>query len=251
MSAAKRTGEVNMKLGGKTALIVGASRGIGRRTAEMFSNAGANVVISSRSEPELMELEFKLNTRGNTEILALAADASNPKDAEMLAAQTLENFGSIDFLVITAGVGILKPFDQLSSDDLDESFAANTKTAFNVMKAVLPPMKEKRSGRIVAVPGVLGKVPMMNAAAYCASKYALTGMVKCLKEEYRRYGIRFSLMHFGGVDSTFWDGIDMKIDRSKMLTVEAAAEAIFFSATQIGEGVMSEVVLLPESHQLI
>jgi hypothetical protein len=76
-------------------------------------------------------------------------------------------------------------------------------------------------------------------------------MIKCLKDEYKRYGIRFSLMHFGGVNSTFWDGIEMKVQRDKMLSVEAAARSVFFAATQEGEGVMSEIVLVPESHQIV
>ena len=92
---------------------------------------------------------------------------------------------------------------------------------------------------------------MMQASGYCAAKYALTGMVKCLAQEYKRFGIRFSLMHLGGVDSSFWDDITMRVDRTKMLSVDAAAQAAFFAATQEGEGVMAEVVLMPESHQLV
>lgn len=240
-----------MKLDGRTAVVVGAGKGIGRKTAELFASSGANVVVSSRTELELLELEYKLNAMGSSEALALAADAAEPDDAEMLISETIERFGSIDYLVISAGKGILKPFEALDPEELEESFTINTLTAFNVLKAALPTMKEKKFGRVVAIPGILGKAPMMGAAAYCASKYALTGMIKCLKEEYKRYGIRFSLMHFGGVDSSFWDDIEMKVDRSKMLTVDAAAKAVFFAATQEGEGVMSEVVLLPESHQLI
>ena len=128
---------------------------------------------------------------------------------------------------------------------------ANVRTAFNVLHAVLPVMAAQKFGRVVAFPGILGKAPMAQGAGYCAAKYALTGMIKCLAQEYRRYGIRFSLMHLGGVDSSFWDNITMRVDRAKMLSVEAAAKSAFFAATQEGEGVMAEVVLMPESHQLI
>jgi len=240
-----------MDLIGKTAVVVGAGRGIGRKTAEYFAEAGANVVISSRNEAELMELEYKLRNAGAPDVLAFPADASAAGEAESLFRAAAERFRTIDFLVLTAGQGILKPFEDLTAADFDASISANARTAFNCLQAALPTMKAQGHGRVIAVPGVLGKAPMMNASAYCASKYALTGMVKCLKDEYRRYGIRFSLMHFGGVDSTFWDGISMKVDRTKMLTVEAAARAVFFAATQNGEGVMSEVVLLPESHQIV
>jgi NAD(P)-dependent dehydrogenase (short-subunit alcohol dehydrogenase family) len=75
-------------------------------------------------------------------------------------------------------------------------------------------------------------------------------MTKCLALEYKCFGIRFSLMHFGGVDTSFWDNISMRVQRDKMLTAEAAAKAVFFAATQQGEGVLGELVLQPESHQL-
>ena len=240
-----------MNLEGKTALIVGAGRGIGRASAELFSDAGANVVISSRNEAELMELEYKLNTRGNADVLSFEADASVESDVQALIEESIKRFGSIDYLVHAAGAGILKPFGELTAEDLDLLMTANVKTAFNVLQAVLPKMAENKFGRVIAIPGILGKAPMMQASAYCAAKYALTGMIKCLAQEYKRFGIRFSLMHFGGVDSNFWDDITMKVQRDKMLSIEAAANAVFFAATQEGEGVMAEVVLMPENHQLV
>ena len=240
-----------MNLEGKTALIVGASRGIGLASAELFSKAGANVVISSRGEAELLEAEYQLNAGGGAEVLALAADASIEADIRALVDESIGKFGSIDYLVLAAGAGILKPFGELTANDLDALFTANVKTAFNVLQAVLPTMAANKFGRVVAIPGILGKAPMMQASAYCAAKYALTGMIKCLAQEYKRFGIRFSLMHFGGVDSNFWDDITMKVQRDKMLSIDAAAKAVFFAATQEGEGVMAEIVLMPENHQLV
>jgi len=235
----------------KTVLVIGAGRGIGRGAAELFSDAGANVAISSRNEAELMELEYKLNTKGNSNILSFESDASVETDVKALVEETIKKFGAIDYLVHAAGLGILKPFGELTLADFDALINANVRTAFNVLQAVLPAMAERKFGRVVMIPGILGKAPMMQASAYCAAKYALTGMTKCLAQEYKRFGIRFSLMHFGGVDSPFWDNITMKVQRDKMLSVESAANAVFFAATQEGEGVMAEIVLMPENHQLI
>jgi NAD(P)-dependent dehydrogenase (short-subunit alcohol dehydrogenase family) len=240
-----------MNLEGKTALIVGAGRGIGRAVAELFSNAEANVVITSRTAPELMELEYKLNSKGNPNVLTAEADATIEADIKAVVAEALQRFGSIDYLIHSAGMGILKPFAELTTNDLDTLFNANVRSAFNVFQAVLPSMVENKFGRVVAIPGILGKAPMMQASGYCAAKYALTGMVKCLAQEYKRHGIRFSLMHLGGVDSDFWDNVTMKVQRDKMLSIEAAADAVFFAATQTGEGVMAEIVLMPENHQLV
>ncbi len=232
-------------------MVFGAGRGIGRRVAGLFSNAGANIVVSSRTESDLHELEFQLNAEGNPNVLSVAADAADRDEVDKVVSAAIGKFGSIDYLVHAAGLGILKPFGELTAADLDTLLNANVRSAFNVFQAVLPQMSEQKFGRVVAFPGILGKAPMMQAAGYCAAKYALTGMVKCLAQEYKRFGIRFSLMHLGGVDSTFWDDITMRIDRTKMLTVDAAANAAFFAATQEGEGVMAEVVLMPESHQLV
>ncbi|MBA2495229.1 MAG: SDR family oxidoreductase [Acidobacteria bacterium] len=240
-----------MNLEGKSVLIVGAGRGIGRASAELFSNAGANVVISSRTEPELMELEYKLNANGNPNVLAFAADAGIEADANALVNESIKKFGSIEYLVQAAGMGVLKPFGDITLADFDNLLHANVRTAFNVLQTVLPQMAARKFGRVIAIPGVLGKVPMMQASVYCAAKYALTGMIKCLAQEYKRHGVRFSLMHFGGVDSSFWDNIEMKVQPEKMLSINAAAHSIFFAATQEGEGVMSEIVLVPESHQII
>lgn len=240
-----------MNLEGKTALIVGAGRGIGRRAAELFSEAGANVVITSRSSAELLELEYQLNPLGNGDVLAAAADASVPDEAEAVVRQAVDRFGSVDYLIHTAGMGVLRPFAELTPADLDAVLNANVRTAFVMLQAVLPAMAAQKFGRVVMIPGILGKAPMAQASVYCAAKYALTGMIKCLKDEYKREGIRFSLMHFGGVDSSFWDNISMRVQRDKMLSVEAAARSVFFAANQEGEGVMSEMVLLPESHQLV
>jgi NAD(P)-dependent dehydrogenase (short-subunit alcohol dehydrogenase family) len=240
-----------INLEGKTVLIVGAGRGIGRRAAELFSEADANVVISSRNEPELAELEYKLNMNGNQNVLAIAADAGLEADVKALVDESIQKFGSIDYLIHAAGMGVLKPFGDITPADFDNLINANVRTAFNVLQAVLPQMAAQKFGRVVAIPGILGKAPMMQASGYCAAKYALTGMIKCLAQEYKRHGVRFSLMHFGGVDSSFWDSIEMKVQRDKMLSVDAAARSIFFAATQEGEGVMSEIVLMPESHQII
>jgi short-subunit dehydrogenase len=74
--------------------------------------------------------------------------------------------------------------------------------------------------------------------------------LKSLALETKRAGVRFSLLHLGGVNSSFWDDITMRVQRERMLSVEAAARAVHFAATQVGEGVLNELVLQPESHQL-
>jgi len=241
-----------MEFENKTVVIVGAGRGIGRAAAEIFSDAGANLTICSRNFAELMELEYKLNSKGNQNVLAMEADATVESDVNVLINETVKRFGGIDVLIHAAGLGVIKPFAELTLEDFQTSIDYNLKSAFLVLRTSLPIMAQRKAGKVIVIPGVLGKAPMAQASVYCAAKYGLTGLIKCLKEEYKRFGIKFSLMYFGGVDSNFWDNITtMRVDRSKMLTVEDAAKAIFFAATQNDNAVVAEIAMMPESHQLI
>jgi NAD(P)-dependent dehydrogenase (short-subunit alcohol dehydrogenase family) len=231
------------------AMVVGAGRGIGRLSAEMFADAGAALILASRNEAELSELEWKLERKGAS-VTSVPTDATDVNSVARLAEEATRRFGRVDTLVYAAGVGLLKPCAETTGEEFQRVMGTNVGGAFNVCQAVLPLMEKQKSGRVIALPGILGRAPMAQAAAYCASKYALTGMMKSLALEYKRAGVRFSLLHLGGVNTSFWDTISMRVQREKMLTVTAAARAVFFAATQEGEGVLNEIVLQPESHQL-
>lgn len=239
-----------MDLSDKVIMIVGAGRGIGRASATLFAEAEANLVLASRTKQEITELAFDLESRHVTQTLAVQTDATNPVSVERLVGEAVRRFGRIDTLVYAAGAGVLKPFDETSEEEFTRLMDVNVKGAFLTCKAVLPLMEKQKSGHIIALPGILGRSPMAQAAAYCASKYALTGMLKALALETKRSGVRVSLLHFGGVNTSFWDQITMKVQRERMLSVESAARAVLFAATQEGEGVLGELILQPESHQL-
>ena len=238
-----------MSLTGTVAMVVGAGRGIGRLSAEMFADAGAALILASRNEAELSELEWKLERKGAS-VTSVPTDATDVDSVARLVEEATRRFGRVDTLVYAAGVGLLKPFAETTGEEFQRVMGTNVGGAFNVCKAVLPLMEKQKSGRVIALPGILGRAPMAQAAVYCASKYALTGMMKSLALEYKRAGVRFSLLHLGGVNTSFWDTVTMRVQREKMLTVTAAARAVFFAATQEGEGVLNEIVLQPESHQL-
>ena len=239
-----------MGISGSVVMIVGAGRGIGRAAAEMFAAEGARLVLASRTEAELLELESALESRWGAGALSVPTDATSVEDVERLVGEAIRRFGRVDKLVYTAGVGSLKPFQETTPEEFERLLAVNVRGAFLLCKSVLPLMEGQRRGHVIAVPGILGRAPMAQAAAYCASKYALTGMLKSLSLEYKRAGVRFSLLHLGGVNTGFWDSVQMRVQRERMLTAEAAGRALLFAASQEGEGVMNEIVLQPESHQM-
>lgn len=239
----------------KVVLIVGAGRGIGRRAAELFHERGAHLAIASRNEAELAELNYKLTHRRNGdahpgEVLAQTADATSGASVANLVNATVEKFGRVDVLLYAAGIGVLKPFAEITDDDFVRVMNTNARGAFLTLKVVLPVMESQKGGHIIALPGILGRAPMAQASVYAASKYALTGMLKSVALEYKRAGVRISLLHLGGVNSSFWDTVTMRVQRERMLTVDAAAQAVLFAASQEGEGVVGEIILQPESHQM-
>jgi NADP-dependent 3-hydroxy acid dehydrogenase YdfG len=181
----------------------------------------------------------------------LLMDITRENEVNAAVAAVLQAAGTIDILVNATGIGIIRTMDQLSSDDFMQSLQTNLIGPFYLMKAVLPAMKEKKKGLIIQIPGVLGKVPMAGAAAYSASKYGLTGMMQSIREEIKRTDIRITQLFLGGVDSSFWDRIDLRVQRDKMIIAEEAARAIWFLCQQPSSGVVSEMVLQPFNHQAI
>lgn len=166
-------------------------------------------------------------------------------------AQAVATFGRIDGLVNAAGIGILKPWDKLEPADFATQLAVNLQGNFYTLQAAAQVMKTQRSGHICNVIGILGKHTMPMAAAYCASKFGAVGASKVLADELRRYNVKVTLFYFGGVDTPFWDGISLKVDRSKMLRPETAAAAILYALQSEPAAVPLEINIQPESHLFI
>jgi NADP-dependent 3-hydroxy acid dehydrogenase YdfG len=233
---------------GKNILVVGATGSIGSRVAKQLIASGANVFLAGRNIEKLAAVANELNV---SEEKTFSLDISNPEQVTALKEKYFAAFTSIDILVNAAGVGIIKPVESLTETDFLRSLNYNLYGPFLLVKTFLPAMKEVKKGLIINIPGVLGKVPMAGAAAYCASKYGLVGMMQSIREEIKRTDIRITNIFMGGVDSSFWDTIDLRVQRDKMIQAEEAAKAIWFLCQQPASGVVSEMVLQPFNHQAI
>jgi NADP-dependent 3-hydroxy acid dehydrogenase YdfG len=229
----------------KVVVIVGATGGIGSAVAHKLADAGATLVLAARDSSRLDALAAQLPT---TEVLAVPTDITQFPQVETLMQTTVEHFGQIDVLVNAAGAGILKQWNKLEPADLDAMLDLNLKGSFYTSQAAANVMKERKSGHICNVIGILGKHSMAMGTAYCASKFGVVGFSKCMADELRRYGVKFTLFYFGGVDSPFWDNVSLKVDRSKMLTTETAANAIMFALSADPQAVPMEINIQPESH---
>ena len=235
---------------GKVALITGGGSGIGQATAWALARRGVSVALAGRDENKLLETAAQISYEGG-DVVTLVADVTDPAQVERLVAETTRAFDGLDLLINGAGVGLIKPLDTTTPEDIDRLLAVNVKgTMLTTQAAVRAMIAGGRGGHIINIAGILGKAPMANASLYCASKYAVTGFSKALQLEVKRHAIKVSLLYLGGVDTPFWDGLDMKLQRDKMLSAEDAANAIVTVLTQPAHLVLGEFVLQPESHQI-
>lgn len=233
---------------GKHILIAGATGGIGSETARLLAQSGAIIYLAGRKAEKILSLAEACQVSSDRVFLA---DLSKETEVAAMAEKIRALVPRIDILVNAAGAGVIKPFDQLSLNDLYQMIDANLVSSFNLVKAFLPGMKEAKKGLIINIPGILGKTPMSGAAAYCAAKYGLVGMMQSIREEVKRTDIRITNLFLGGVDSPFWDTIDLRVQRDKMIVATEAARAIWFLCQQPVSGVVNEMVLQPFNHQAI
>jgi len=235
-------------LKGKNVLVVGATGGIGSATAKLLAASGVSVFIVGRKTDKLKAVA---GANGISPNHIYELDITNAASVQQMADAIHNQVQRIDILINAAGVGIMKPVETLSLEDFQLSLQTNLVGTFLLVKAFLPKMKEVKKGLIINIPGVLGKMPMAGAAAYSASKYGLVGMMQSIREELKRTDIRITNLFLGGVDSSFWDTIDLRVQRDKMIQAEEAAKAIWFLCQQPVSGVVSEMVLQPFNHQAI
>ena len=233
-------------LKGKKVLLIGATGGIGQATAKLLLASQAQLFLTGRSGEKLNQLKDQFPDAN-----FFPLDITNAAEVDALGKVFTHTMGVPDIIINAAGIGIIKPVEQLSVEEFMLSLQTNLAGTFYIIKTFLPAMKEVKKGLIINIPGVLGKVPMAGAAAYSASKYGLIGMMQSIREELKRTEIRITNLILGGVDSPFWDTIDLRVQKDKMIRAEEAARAIWFLCQQPASGVVSEMVLQPFNHQAV
>jgi NADP-dependent 3-hydroxy acid dehydrogenase YdfG len=219
------------QLHGRTALVTGATRGIGRRVAERLVEAGADVWIAARSEDALAELAAE--TGASPLPMDLTDDASVWHAVDVLREQGV----TPHIVVNAAGVFTMESCAEQTVKDFDLNVDVNLRGAFLLVRAVLPDLLERGSGLVVNVGSVAGRKAFPGNAAYSASKYGLRGLHEVLQEELRGTGVRVTLLEPAATDTSIWDPMDPDSDpnlpdRSSMLSPDEVAEAVLFVATR-------------------
>lgn len=170
-------------LAGKTAVVTGASRGVGRATALRLAEAGANVAVNYLKEKEKAADVVKLCQKKGVEAIAVQGDVSVWSDAQNLAQTTLRKFGRIDLLVLNAGIWEGAPIEEMSEETWNKVLNTNLKAAWAVTKACVPAMKKQEKGAIVLVSSTAGQRGEANYSNYAASKGGQISFTKALASE--------------------------------------------------------------------
>jgi NAD(P)-dependent dehydrogenase (short-subunit alcohol dehydrogenase family) len=190
---------------GKTAVVTGGTKGIGRAIAEALAHEGVNVCVGARSLDEVKQTVRELEGLG-VSATGAACDVRVNEECEALVAHAVEELGGVDVLVNNAGIGLFKPVEETSPEEFRAVLETNLFGVFYCCRAVIPEMKRRGGGYIINVSSLAGANPHPSMAAYNASKFALNGFSEALMQEVRHERIKVSYVMPGSVNTEFGGG---------------------------------------------
>lgn len=222
------------KLSGKTALITGASAGIGWASALALAGEGANLVLTARRQERLAELEAAIQKAGSKAV-SLVGDATKEETARRAVDLAIKTFGSLDILINNVGIGNYKNLIDTSAEDYDEMMDTNMRSTFLFTRYAVPVMIRQGSGTILMISSMAGVYGFGGEAVYCATKFAQVGFVQALDRELRPHGIKVGAICPGGVKTEFALGkgrTEESVATSEMLNPEDVAGVVLMACTQ-------------------
>jgi len=221
-------------LAGRTALVTGASRGIGLATARSLGTNGARVALAARSADALSEHAQSIGHGA----LALPCDLLDGEQLAELIDRVLEAFGGApDILVLNAGVFSLGRIGELSPVDFAQTLALNVGAPYILLHAFVPRMRARGDGHVVSIGSIADRAAYLENGAYAAAKFGARALHEVLRVELAGSGVRASLVSPGPVDTDLWNAIDPDhrpgfTPRSQMLQAEAVADAVHWIVTR-------------------
>ncbi len=209
---------------GRVAIVTGASVGIGRAAALELARRGACVALAARRKDMLLELAEEIRSHGG-EAFAIQTDVSIREEVERMVGQVMEKWGRVDILVSNAGQYIRRPIVDLDPAELQRSLDVNYFGGVYCILAVLPHMLAQKSGHIIAVTSMDGKIGLPPDAPYVSAKFALTGFLEVLRQELRGTGISVTNIMPGRVDTPMVEHLNFH-PVSPKLPAEQVARAV-------------------------
>ncbi len=230
------------------AIITGASSGIGKATALAFANAGIDLALVSRSQ-EKLDAVAKVAAEVGVEAKTYALDLSCLEEIEAKIRVIASEFGSIDILVNSAGLGYTNFLQETSLSDWQRVMDLNFMSIVECVRGVLPSMRDRQRGTIINIASVAAEVSFPEWGAYSSSKAALVAFSQVLAAEERANGIRVVTISPGAVNTPLWETetVQANFDRSVMLTPETVAQVILQTALLPAEAVIEKMTILPSA----
>lgn len=228
------------RLDGKSALITGATGGIGEATAKRFLEEGANVMLVGRSEEKLLKTVERLGGHGN--MATSVADATDEAATKNSVETTLDSFGSVDILIANAGTeGNFAPIEDLTVEEFESVLRTNVIGVWLSMKYCVGPMKKNGGGSIIALSSIAGMVGAATMAPYIASKHAVYGLVKTAALELAPHNVRVNAIGPGPIDNRMIRSVEAQFNPDD----HAAAHEFVLSKIPMGRyGTNEEVANL-------
>lgn len=231
------------QLAGKTAVVTGASRGIGTAIATTLSSAGARVALLARSEAAIKAVAEKIGNGAE----AIVCDVADAKSVESAAAAIREKFGGApDIIVNNAGMFQIKPIAEIDPEEFLATLQTGVVAAFLLVRQFLPAMYERGGGDIVTIGSSADRTAFAGNSAYAASKFGARALHEVLRAESRGTGVRTTLLSPSGVDTSLWQdikflGSETPPDRSNMIQASSVANAVLFAVAQPPEVTIEEL----------
>lgn len=234
------------RLEGKVVCITGAGRGLGKALAERFSAEGASLVLGARTTPEIDDLAARLG-----DAIAVQTDVRSATDCHRLVDAAVAEYDRLDVMINNAGLAIYGPVENVTEHDVDLMVDTNVKGVIHASVAAFKVMKQQRSGLIMNISSIAGKLHLPNESVYGATKWAVNGFTGTLRLEAAAYDVRVTTVCPGGIDTPFWKAMDYypfpeHVDPSRdFMRPEEVAESILEVALKSDRYVMPEIVMVP------
>lgn len=240
-------------LQGRTAIVTAAGQNLGRGIALAFARAGANVVVNGRSDlGKLQEVAREAEAFG-VQAQPVLADAADWPAVEAMVAGATEAFGAVDIAVAAVGIRPHQAFHEISVEDWQRVVDTNLNSAFYLARAVLPGMRQRRFGRIIALAGSDALFPLANRAHVVASKHAVHGLAKAIALEYGPEGITANSVAPGWIDTKreaawypdlakTYAHVEATIPLRRLGSVDDVAGACLYLASDLGKWVTGQML---------
>ena len=237
--------ENRYSLDGKVALITGSTRGIGYALARALAEAGADIIISSRSQKDCNQVARELRDKTGEKVLPVEADISKLEEITNLKDAAINEYGAIDILVNNAGVALTRKAEDISEEEWDKVLNINLKGAFFCAQTIGKEMIKREKGKIINISSIFGQIAEKMIAPYCAAKGGINQLTKALALEWARYNIQVNAICPGYIKTSlnkkelenekFYNHIIAKIPARRLGSPEDIEEAAVFLASSASD----------------